>query len=533
MSPLPLMTRYATGGMVSSIDHLASQAGLACLRSGGSAADAAVAASGVLAVTSPHMCGMGGDLFALVSSTGGGAPEALNASGRAGSGADPRRLRAEGNSLMPFRDDLRSAPVPGCVDGWLALHGRHGRLPLSEVLGFAVSYAADGFPASPLLAGTVRNLDGVAGCPDLNSRPMRAGQIVRRPGVARAVEAIIEHGRAGFYQGAFGRGLQSMGAGEYEASDFKQPLADWVQPLVARVWDHDLWTIPPNSQGYLNLLGSLIAAGLPLPDDPGDPLWAHFLVESARAAAYDRPSVLYENADVRSLLEPDEAERRRNLIGADHRAVLRSQTGAGDTMYMCAVDAHGMGVSLIQSNASGYGCLVFEPSTGIGLHNRGIGFSLVDGHPAEYGPRRRPPHTLAPMIVTRPDGSLRGVLGTMGGDAQPQILLQLLTRWLRHGRSPGQAMEAGRFTLSGSARSGFDTWADPDGTRVEVEADGPPLWAQGLTERGHEVNVVTGVSGTFGHAHLIEVGPEPDDGTARLLGGAADPRALVGSVAAY
>jgi gamma-glutamyltranspeptidase/glutathione hydrolase len=533
VSPLPLMTRYATGGMVSSIDHLASQAGLACLRSGGSAADAAVAASGVLAVTSPHMCGMGGDLFALVSTQGGGAPEALNASGRAGSGADPRRLRAEGNSLMPFRDDLRSAPVPGCVDGWLALHGRYGRLTLSEVFGYAVSYAADGFPASPLLAGTVRILDGVAGCPDLNSRPVRAGQIVRRPGVASAIEAIIEHGRSGFYQGAFGRGLQSMGAGEYEASDFEQPLADWVQPLVARVWDHDLWTIPPNSQGYLTLLGSLIAAGLPLPGDPGDPLWAHFLVESARAAAYDRPSVLYENADVLPLLEPDEAERRRSLIRFDHRAVLRSQTVAGDTMYMCAVDSDGMGVSLIQSNASGYGCLVFEPSTGIGLHNRGIGFSLVDGHPAEYGPRRRPPHTLAPMIVTRPDGSLRGVLGTMGGDAQPQILLQLLTRWLHHGRSPGQTMEAGRFALSGSARSGFDTWADPDGTRVELEADGPQLWARGLTERGHEVNVVTGVSGTFGHAHLIEVGPDPDDGTARLLGGASDPRALVGSVAAY
>jgi hypothetical protein len=106
-------------------------------------------------------------------------------------------------------------------------------------------------------------------------------------------------------------------------------------------------------------------------------------------------------------------------------------------------------------------------------------------------------------------------------------------RWLHHRRSPGQAMQAGRFTLSGSARSGFDTWADPDGTRVELESDGPPLWPKGLSERGHEVNVVTGVSGTFGHAHMIEVGTDPQDGSARLLGGASDPRALIGSVAAY
>jgi gamma-glutamyltranspeptidase/glutathione hydrolase len=519
--------------MVASIDHLASEAGVACLRSGGSAADAAVAASGVLAVTAPHMCGMGGDLFALVSIPGVGTPEALNASGRAGSRADPDRLRAEGNTLMPFSHDLRSAPVPGCVDGWLALHARHGRLRLSEVLAPAISYASEGFPASPLLAGTVRILDGVTGCPELNSTPLRNGQIVKRPGVASAMRAIVEHGREGHYRGNFGRGLLLLGAGEYEKADFERPLADWVDPLVARVWDHDLWTIPPNSQGYLTLLGSLIAEGLPLPEDPGDPLWAHFLVESARAAAYDRPSVLYELADVSRLFEPDEVDRRRSLIHADRRSTLRSASGVGDTMYMCAVDGDGMGVSLIQSNASGYGCLVFEPSTGIGLHNRGVGFSLVEGHPAEYRPGRRPPHTLAPMIVTRPDGSLRGVIGTMGGDAQPQILLQLLVRWLHHRRSPGQAIQAGRFTLSGSSRSGFDTWADPDGTRVELEADGPASWPEGLSERGHQVNIVDGVSGTFGHAHMIEVGPEPQDGTARLLGGASDPRALVGSVAAY
>jgi gamma-glutamyltranspeptidase/glutathione hydrolase len=202
-------------------------------------------------------------------------------------------------------------------------------------------------------------------------------------------------------------------------------------------------------------------------------------------------------------------------------------------MFLCTVDSDGMGVSLIQSNASGFGCHVFEPVTGIGLHNRGIGFSLVAGHPAEYGPSRRPPHTLAPLLVTRTDGSLRGVIGTMGGDAQPQILLQLLVRWLRHRRSPGEVIGAGRFTLSGSAHSGFDTWTDPDGTRVELEASGPGSWPQGLTDRGHDVNVVSGVSGSFGHAHLIEVSQSLEPGEPNVLGGSADPRALIGSVVGY
>src|SRR4051795_13172342 len=100
-------TRHAPHGMVASVDHLASAAGVAMLRAGGSAAEAAIAASAVLAVTTPHMCGMGGDLFALVHATD-GPPVALNASGRAGSGADPDRLLAEGHTAMPFNDDIRS-----------------------------------------------------------------------------------------------------------------------------------------------------------------------------------------------------------------------------------------------------------------------------------------------------------------------------------------------------------------------------------------------------------------------------------------
>src|SRR5690606_34951514 len=132
-------------GAVCSVDARASTAGAALLDAGGSAADAAVAASAVLAVISPHLCGMGGDLFALVHVPGSAEPLALDASGRAGSGADPARLRSEGHRTMPFSGDVRSAPVLGCVDGWLALHERAGRLPLAEVLAPAIEIAEAGF----------------------------------------------------------------------------------------------------------------------------------------------------------------------------------------------------------------------------------------------------------------------------------------------------------------------------------------------------------------------------------------------------
>ncbi len=137
--------------MVNAADQLASIAGVGTLRQGGTAADAAVSAAAVMAVTSPHLCGMGGDLLAMVQAPGSD-PRALLAVGRAGSGSDPNSLRADGHSVMPLRGDVRTVTVPGAVDGWLALHGRFGRLPLDRVLEPAIELAEEGFVASLLLA---------------------------------------------------------------------------------------------------------------------------------------------------------------------------------------------------------------------------------------------------------------------------------------------------------------------------------------------------------------------------------------------
>lgn len=503
-------TRYALNGMVCTADHLASAAGVAMLDRGGNAVDAAIAANAVLAVTAPHLCGLGGDLFALVHD---GAVSALNASGRAGSGADPGRLRAEGRDRMPHLFDIRSVPVPGCADGWLALHERYARLPLADLLAPAIRHAAGGFPASPLLGPTADFVGTLAGAGDF-AAVRRPGDVIRRPGVARALSALAEGGREAFYQGEFGEGLLALGGGEYTGDDLARPNADWVEPLEIEVFGHRVWTTPPSSQGYLLLLALEILAGLGPPADPAEPRWAHLLVESARAAGHDRLGVLHETA----VAPLDTAAARRALVDPARRSPLPAAPSAsGDTTYLCAVDGDGMGVSLIQSNASGFGSLLFEPGTGINLHNRGIGFSLTPGHPAEYGPGRRPPHTLCPALVTRPDGTLRAVLGTMGGDAQPQILLQIVTRLLLHGQAPGETVGAPRWRLSGGD-TGFDTWRSDQG--VEVEEGAP--WADGLRERGHAVG--TAAYGTdFGHAHLIDLLPSG------ALAGAADPRALIGA----
>jgi gamma-glutamyltranspeptidase/glutathione hydrolase len=521
----PFASRYAGSAMVCAVDHLAAEAGVEMLRRGGSAVDAAVAASAVLAVTTQHMCGMGGDLFALVHEEG-APPVALNASGRAGSGADPERLRAEGHLFMPPHGDIRSVPVPGCVDGWLALHSRFGRLARAEVLGAARLYAADGFAASPTLASAAGSVASLPGGQDFKAAT-HPGAIVCRPGVARTLEAVAARGREGFYGGEFGEGLLGLGAGEYVEDDLATKCANWVTPLSVEAYGAEIWSTPPNSQGYLTLAATWIAAGLPLPDDTADPLWAHLTIEAARQASYDRTAELHEGADGERLVSKARLAGRREAISVDRAASLPDQFSDGGTIYLCAVDKDRMAVSLIQSNAGGFGAAIAERRTGIFLQNRGVGFSLEAGHPAEYGPRRRPPHTLSPALVTSAGDRLQAVLGTMGGDTQPQILLQLLCRVLRSKETIGDAMSAPRWVLSNVLDDGgFRTWVAGADVQVELESMSPSGWAGGLRALGHRVVEHLDPGHGFGHAQMIAC----RDG---YLEGASDPRSLAGSAAGY
>ena len=517
-------TVTAPNAMVCSIDNLASTAGVSVLQLGGTAVDAAIATSAVLAVTAQHACGMGGDLFALVHGTG-GPPAAINASGRAGSGADPVALRAKGHQGIPHRGDISAVPVPGCVDGWISLHERFGRLSLRYVLGPAILYAEQGFPAMASLAADAAAITHPNDHNDFAG--ISENDIVRRPGIARTLRAVADGGRQAFYEGEFGEALLKVGQGEFTKEDLARDQANWIAPLGIEVWNHELWTIPPNSQGYLSLAGTGIAAGLDLPDDTRDPLWAHLMVEAARAAAHDRAEVLHEGASGAALIDPARLDERRSRITPDTAADWSGTFGDGGTIHLTAADASGMAVSLIQSNARGFGSYLIAGSTGIFLHNRGIGFSLEPGQPAEYGPGRRPPHTLSPALITRADGSLRAVLGTMGGDAQPHVVQQMATRLLRHDQSPGDVIESGRFVLASSdPASMFEVWKGRGDVVVKIEPWMEPAWRKGLEDRGHRVEIGT-TPGHFGHAHCIE---RRDDG---LLLGRADPRAEASATIGY
>jgi gamma-glutamyltranspeptidase/glutathione hydrolase len=520
-----VLTRFAPDGAVAAANHLAASAGLSMLDRGGNAADAAIAAAAVMAVTSPHMCGLGGDMFALVAVPD-VAPIALNASGRAGSGADATAMRAEGHERIPFQGDIRAVTIPGLVDGLVELHARFASVALSDLLAPAVTLARDGFPVSPTLSDGSRFLPAATRTTAFGTAaPLTAGERLVLPGVARALDAVAAEGRTAFYEGAPGAELRALGAGLFTEDDLRTVQAEWVSPLTLTAFRHELWTMPPNSQGYLTLTSAWIAEAAGVPEDPDDELWAFVLAEAARQAAHDRVAVLHERADGSSLLSPARLGPRAEAIRDAVSHGLADVYGEGGTTYLCAVDGRRLGVSLIMSNAAGFGSHLVLPEHGIFLQNRGMGFSLQAGHPAEYGPGRRPPHTLSPLTVTSPEGELRALMGTMGGDAQPQIILQLLARSLVSGELPGPALSAPRWHLSRDEPTGFGVWNhDTDEPPiVRIEHNAPSAWEEGLGRRGYPVQRGAPGDDAFGHAQMIWVTAD------NMLCGAADPRSCDGA----
>ena len=231
----PFGPRTGLRGMVAAADQLAASAGIGMLARGGSAADAAVATGTVMAVVGPHLCGLGGDVLAMVSVPG-SPPEALLSVGRAGAGSDPARLRAEGMTTMPVRGDIRSVQVPGAVDGWLALHERHGRLPLDEVLAPAIELASEGFSASLLLALASHLVHAFPGAASSVPRAARRRPDRRLPGIARTLRAIAHHGRDGFLRGVRA-GPAGAGRRSLRPRGLRHERRRLVHPAAGTAWD--------------------------------------------------------------------------------------------------------------------------------------------------------------------------------------------------------------------------------------------------------------------------------------------------------
>lgn len=494
---------------------LATGAAARVLRAGGGAVDAAIAANAMLAVTQPDACGPGGDLFALVYSAGSGSVRAYAAAGPAGEGADRAALRQRFDRIPPR--SAMAVTVPGAVRGWELLHRRHGVLPFRELFEPAAEIAERGHPVTRKVAQSLAQAESFA---DASLRatllpdgPPRPGSLLRNPDLAATLRAIGDEGADWYYRGPFAHALEETlrrAGGFVTAADMATFQAEEVTPLQASYRGRTVVVTPPPSQGVALLLALRILEGFtPAGDRFEDPRWLHLTVEAKRRAFLLRDRLLGDPKtsprDWPLLLGDEEIRAAQADIDETRSRVPAQALLPGDTTFFCTVDAQGNACAMVQSLYMGVGSGIMVPGYGVHLQNRGCYFSLEAGHPNAIAPGKRTAHTLMAAVV-KDERGLAAVLGTMGGDGQPQTLMQLLSRLYDYGEELEAAVDAPRW-LDGSA-------TEP---ALQLEAGLAPL-ATALELRGHAVQVGERRMRAMGHAQAIL---RREDG---LLRAAADPR---------
>jgi gamma-glutamyltranspeptidase/glutathione hydrolase len=264
--------------------------------------------------------------------------------------------------------------------------------------------------------------------PDAFAPAPPRGARVALPDLARTLSAIARDGAEAFYAGPVAAAI--CGATWLEEDDLAGMRARWVEPLQVGYRGHEILEMPPPTQG----VGALEA--LALLDRTGGTLADR--ITCARLALEDALREVRDGANVSHLLEPAALERRlREAVGEP------SEPGGG-TVYLCAVDADGMAVSLVQSLYYGFGSGVVAPGTGVAIQNRAACFAVS----GEVEPGRRPYHTIIPGLMTR-DGALVGPFGVMGGFIQAQAHMQLVHGLLADGLDPQAALDRPRFRVDG------------------------------------------------------------------------------------
>ncbi|MFZ4070111.1 MAG: gamma-glutamyltransferase [Caulobacterales bacterium] len=495
---------YAKDGMVATSQPLATAAGLAVLKQGGSAIDAAIAANACLGVMEPTGCGVGGDLFAIVWDPKTAKLHAINASGPAPRGQTLAQAaaRAKGPIIPPL--GVRCATVPGAVDGWLQLHAKFGKLRLSDVLQPAIGYARDGHPVAPIIAqGWARNFSrfeqGRADIEEFDNakkawliggRAPRAGEMFANPDLARTYTNIAVYGRDWFYEGdgadILDRYMQRVG-GPLTKADMAAYRAQWVEPISTRYRGVDVFQIPPNSQGLTVLQILNILEGFDLQAmgfGSADAL--HVAAEAKKLAFADRARFIadpdFARLPVAQLLDKSYAARQRATIKMDRATPARDIKGyaGGDTIYMCAADKSGMMVSLIQSNYRGMGSGIVPDGLGFMLQNRGSQFNLNPAHANVYAPGKRPFHTIIPGFAMK-GGQPWLAFGVMGGDMQPQGHAQIMTNLVDFGMDVQEAGDAPRWRDIGGPDADGSDGAETLYLESQIGAD----VRKALVARGH------------------------------------------------
>ena len=478
---------FACEGMAATSHPIASTIAVDTLRSGGTAADAAVAAIAALGVLEPHMTGIGGDCFCLVAMPG--APVwGYNGSGRAGAAARAELLIAQGIRTIEPKS-VHSVTVPGAVEAWATVLEHHGRFGLDRALAPAIHYAQEGFPVAPRIAYDWAHLvEGLRADPAaarhylINGNAPQPGDVMRFPALAATLKSIAARGPRAFYEDAATEIVATLKArGSWlTAEDFARHKGEAAEPIMTNYRGLDVVEMPPNGQGLVALVMLNILEYFDINSlDPRGAERFHIALEAARMAYGVRDAHIADPADMRvsvpSLIDKGFAGNLANRIDRSKRVKLPdAPTPGSDTVYVTVVDRDRMAVSIINSLYSQFGSGIATEKSGIMLHNRGACFTVDPNHPNAIGPSKRPMNTIIPALGMR-DGRCELSFGVMGAHFQPMGHTLVVTNIVDFGMDVQAAIDSPRAFFEGPV--------------TLVERGIPADTIAGLKARGHEVLV--------------------------------------------
>lgn len=537
---LPLRSQK---GMVVSAHPLASQAGLAVLRQGGNAVDAAVATTLAISVVEPFSAGIGGGGFLLLHQANKADMKALDFRERA-------PLKATKNMYLDARGKVRpdasidgylSVGVPGTVAGLYQVHRQYGKLPWAKLVAPSIRYAQDGFVVSEKFVHAVESrkkaiLSNRAATQVFtrNGKLYQAGDKLVQRDLARTLQEVATNPQS-FYTGNIARAIASdmaKNGGLITLEDLKTYKPIWRTPVCGTFRQARVCSMPPPSSGGVHLLQILNIIGATDFKASGwhNPNVLHLMVGAMRIAYADRSEYLgdpdFVKVPVQQLISPEYAAQRRREIRMDRarsstevkpvdKATLERFTKAKespDTSHLTVVDAQRNAVSLTFTVNYGFGSGVVTPGTGILLNDEMDDFAAAPGVPNAYGlvggdanaiaPRKTPLSSMTPTIVTQ-NNRLKLATGAPGGSTIITTVLQVILNVLAYDMDAGAAVSAPRI---------HHQWL-PDELRVEPFGLDAATISE-LRRRGHKVEERS----PWGNANAIVV---TSDGK---LEGAADPR---------
>jgi gamma-glutamyltranspeptidase / glutathione hydrolase len=527
----------ARNGIVTTVQPLASQAGLRILQQGGNAIDAAVAAAAALNVTYPANTGIGGDLFALIYVAKEKKVYQLNASGIAPGGLTLATMNALGYTANPERfgpgsgmppGGILTVTVPGSLWGWQEVLTRFGTKTFKDVLQPAIDYADQGFPITEEIASgwRMKNALPLKGCctqidPDsaktfyIDGNRPTTGAIFRNPDLAKTFRLVQQQGRDVFYKGEVARAIiaksQALG-GPMTLDDLANYKGEWVTP--ASTTYHDQYTVygtraPSQAWGIveaMNVLDACVPAWYPGQTlatlGPANPQYWHALIEAKKVVYAD---VYGYNADPNvvpvALEKLTSKAHAASLCGkVDPKRASRTGPSAtdaadlGDTIYLATADRWGNMVSWINSNFAAWGSGITVPGYGFILHNRGGLFTLDPKSPNVVAANKRPYNTLSAVLVTQNDRPLL-VTGQHGGDQQGQGNMQVLVNILDLHANVQAAGDMARFSHNQVTN------------KLQMESALFRLVGEQLTAMGHQVSASNG--SPVGGFEAIMFTPDP------------------------